>query len=575
MSSQVSLKDIQGIVRRRKKFCIIVFTIVFSLAWIIALVLPPIYKSQAVILIEEQQIPEEYVKSTVTSYAEERLQMITRQIMSRSNLKKIIEENGLYPEMVNTGKLTDAVTKMKDSILLEPISSKSDKNSATVAFTISYEGEIPEQVQKVTESLSNLYLEEDIKAKEKLVSATTEFLEEELAVLRDQVKEHERQLSEFKAQHLGQLPENAVANIQNISNLEREIDGIETRMRSLEERRLFLQSQLATVEPLNPVTTSEGKVASNPAVRLKELRLSLMSMQSRLSERHPDIKKLKREISELEAQVGASDDTVVKVKLLSEKKTKLAAIKGTLGDKHPDVVELDREIKALSAEVDTLLAQKSNAPSSNVPPDNPVYINLMTQIVSAETEMKNLRADKAKLESDLLKSRTSAANSPLIEKEYNELTMDFDNAKKKYSEMLDKLMSAKVSKQMEKEQRGERFTITDPPGLPTKPIKPNRVAIILLGFVLAAGISVSLVALQEGMDPSLKNEDELSRITGVPVLTSLTYMETEQEIRSRRLKKLIWLAGTAGTIIGIIIFINTFIIPLDELWANIVGKSAM
>ena len=523
MSSQISLKDIQGIIRRRKKLFILVFSLVFSLAWVIALILPPIYRAQAMILIEEQQIPEDYVKSTITSYAEERLQMITREIMSRANLKEIINANGLYPEMVSTNNIGDAVAKMKDSILLEPISSKSGTDSATVAFSISYEGEIPETVQKVTEALANLYLEKDKKARESLAGATTEFLEEELNLLRKQVKLHEEQLSDFKSQHMGALPENAMSNIQTISRLERDLDGILTRIRSLEERKLILQTQLDTIDPRSPVSTKAGVISVSPAVRLKQLRATLRTKQTTLSEKHPDIRSLKREIAELEAEIGP-------------------------GGADPTVAEQ---------------------------PDNPVYINLMTQVVSAESEIKNLMADQAKVESDLEKYRRKSESSPMIEKEYNELTRDFDNAKKKYNEILDKLMSARVSKGMEDQQRGEHFTITDPPGLPSKPVKPNRVAIILLGFVLAAGISASLVALQEGMDPSLKNEDELSRITGMPVLTALTYMETDQDVRAKRIKKLIWLVGTAGTILGVIIFINAFIMPLDELWANILSRVAM
>jgi succinoglycan biosynthesis transport protein ExoP len=577
MSSQVSLKDIQGIIRRRKKLCLLVFTIIFSIAWIIAFIIPPIYQSQAMILIEEQQIPEDFVKSTVTGYAEQRLQMITRQIMSRKNLKEIIEANGLYPELVHTGHISDAVSTMKNSILFEPISSTTSGNSnsnsanaATVAFSIAYEGKVPEVVQKVTADLANLYIEEDIKTKGRQVKATTKFLEEELERLRKQVKEHESELSKFKAQHLGELPENAVANIQTISRLEQEVTSFEGRIRSLQDRKLFLQSQIATVDPLNPITTEEGKVASNPTERLKELRLDLMTMESRLSERHPDVKKLKREIAELEAQVGSSDDSVMKLKLLSEKKTRLASLKGTLGAQHPDVIKLSKEVDTLSREVENMTNQSSLSELENVKADNPVYINLKTQIVSVDAEMKNLMSDKDKAQTELDKYRQKAESSPVIEKEYNDLTLDFDNAKKKYGEMLDKLMSAKVSSQMQQEDRGERFTITDPPGLPTRPIKPNRFAIVLLGFVLAAGISVSLVALQEGMDPSLKSEDDLSRITGVPVLTSLTYMETAPEIRAQRIKKLVWLVGTAGTILGVIIFINTFIMPLNELWENIV-----
>jgi uncharacterized protein involved in exopolysaccharide biosynthesis len=574
MNAQITFRDIQGFIRRRKRICITIFSVIFGLALILALVLPPLFESQATILVMEQEIPEQYVQSGLSSYAAERIELITRQIMSFSNLKSVVEKFNLYHNLVADGQIGKAVGNLKDSIEIEMVNTsfydKSGRpNTATTAFTLAYLGEEPATVQKVTQALASLYVEEDTKAKAKQVAVTADFIENELNVLKEQIKTYEKKISDFKSTHIGQLPENTAANIQAQERVQRDIDNIDSQLRNLEDRKIYLKGQLATIEPLNPIMSEQGKLTQNPKERLKTLRLELIRLQSILSDKHPDIKKLKSEIAELEAQVGESDDSVAKVKLLSEKQSKLTELKSKLGPRHPDVVTLENEVSALSKEVDKLLTTKSSLEVAQEHPDNPAYINIMTQIVSADTEIRSLLDRQLKLKSDMEQYQGKIESAPSVEKEYNELTMDYANAKKKYDDMLNKSMEARVAMQLQESQYGERFLIAEPAFLPQKPSKPNRLAILLLGFVLAFGAGASIAAILEGLDHSVKTDDELGRIMGVPVLSTISLVETDDEKQTKRLKRLLWFAGTAGAIAVTLIIINSLIVPLDELWESL------
>jgi len=581
MDAQLEIQDLKGVVRRRKKSFFIPFILIFLLAGGIAFLLPPVYRSESTILIEGQQIPEDFVKTTITTYVEERLQVIKQQVMSRTKLLSIINQFNLYSEMREKYTIEEMVAKMRKAIKLETVSASvinprtGRPSPATIAFTLSYEGREPSKVQKVANVLSSFFLEEDLKRREDLASATTEFLEQESENLKKQIHILEKKISEFKKVHIGELPEFSNVNLQAIARLERELDRIITRISTLKEQKIYLQAQIASVEPLKPIVTEQGKVTRNPKERLKALRLQLLSLQSTLSEKHPDIKKLKKEIKELEAQVGRSDDSVAKVRRLSELEGQLAALKGKLGPKHPDVIKLSREVRGLSKEVDGLLTEKSKTEVSDEKPDNPAYINLMTRITAVELEIESLLDERKKIEQRKGEYDGKIERAPLVEKEYLELTRDYENAKRKHSEIVSKLLTAKISQGMEQTQRGERFTIAEPAQLPEKPFKPNRIAIIVLGLVLALGSGVGLAAVREAVDHSVKTADELNSLTGVPVFSVISLVETEEERRARIIRRILLIATAIGVIVIALILVNQFIMPLDIIWAKVQRRLAM
>lgn len=578
MDAQLDVKTLKGLLRRRKKGFLIPFLLIFLLASVIAFVLPPIYKSESKILIEGQQIPEEYVKTTITSFVEERLQSIEQQIMSRNKLLDIINQFGLYQEMKDKRTTEEILAKMRKSIALKTISASimnkrtGRANAATVAFTLSYEGEEPAKVQRVANALASLFLEEDLKRRTELATGTTDFLEQEAENIKDQIQLLENKIRAFKGEHIGELPEHNIVNLQGYERLERELDRIDTNINALEERRVYLQGQLAQVEPLTPVMIEGEKTMMNPKERLKRLRLELFSLQSTLSDKHPDIRKLKREISELEAQVGETDDSVEKVRRLSELTGELAALRGKLGPKHPDVVKLSREVDMLANEVETLHTERATRAFSEEKPDNPLYINLMTQIASAEMQLKGYRENRNRVEKELREYQRKIENAPLVEQEYIELTRGYESAKLKYNEITSKLLTARVASGMEQTQRGERFTVIDPAGLPEKPYKPNRLAIVLVGFVLALGAGAGLAAAGEAMDHSIKTADEINEITGAPVFSSVPLMESDIERRMRRIKRIILVLFVIVVIVVGLILVNRYVMPLEILWIKIQRK---
>ena len=306
MEEKQGIADLRGVIRRRKKSFILSSLLIFVLGVFIAFVLPPIYMSQSTILIEEQQIPPEYVKTTITSYVEERLQVITQQIMSRTKLLDIISQFGLYREKRDRYTTEEIIKAMREDIDLQTISADVvDKrtgraSTATIAFLLSYEGKDPAVVQKVANVLASLYLEANLRTRERQASNTTTFLEQELNQLKGHINVLENRIKEFKKDHMGELPEFAAINMQAISRLNRDLDQLNMQIRSLQERKIYLEGQIANVDPLTPIFTEDGKAVMNPRERLKFLRLQIISLQSNLSEKHPDIVRLKKRTLYLE-----------------------------------------------------------------------------------------------------------------------------------------------------------------------------------------------------------------------------------------------------------------------------------
>jgi uncharacterized protein involved in exopolysaccharide biosynthesis len=572
MNEQHKKIEFKGYLRRRKKTFFLSFLIIFLSAVAVALILPNVYSSQATILIEEQKIPKDYVRSSVTSYAEERIEAIKTEVLSGHNLQQLINNYDLYQKLRESHSEAEINEEMRNDITLETISAKEiDRKtgkykSMTIAFTLSYEGLEPSKVKSIVDEISSSFVKTETAKRERNVSETTVFLEEELDGLKKQIHLHEKKISNFKGKNIGQLPENVGTNLEAISRLERTLDGINNRIQSLQETKILLEGQLASVEPLNPVFIDGQRVATNPREQLKRLYIELASLEATLSEKHPDVKRLKREIRELEEQVGKSDTSVAKLKRLHELKSNLADIKGTYGSKHPDVIKISNEIKLLEKEL-------SNEGTGNVTtmialqnPDNPAYITLKSRILATSAELSNLLPERDRVNREIQKYQKKIEMAPLTEREYSALVRDYEGTKRKYDEMLNHLMEVRVSQEMVEKEQGERFTIIDHANLPKKPIQPNRLGIILLGFVVALGTGFGLGAIRESMDDSVKSASDIQNLTGAPVLSVVSFIESTKEKWNRRLKNLIWIFGIICLISVALLFVDEYVMKLDQLW---------
>jgi len=578
MNEQYKKLEFKGYIRRRKKIFFISFLLIFLSAVAVAFILPNVYRSQATILIEQQKIPKDYVKSSVTSYAEERIEAIKQKVLSGQNLQQLINNYDLYPELRESRSAAEINDEMRENIILETISAKEiDKKtgkykSMTIAFTISYDGPVPSKVKNIVYEISSSFVKAESEKREKSVSETTIFLQEELDVLEKQIHLHEQKISDFKRKHIGELPENVRTNLEAINRLERTMDGINNRIQSLQETKILLEGQLAVVEPLNPIFIDGQRVATNPREQLKRLYLEQATMQATLSEKHPDVKRLKREIRELEEQVGKSDASVVKVKKLNELKSKLADMKGSFGSKHPDVIKISNEINLLEQELNNEGNESVKTMIAEQNPDNPAYIALQSRILATGAELNNLIPERDRVNREIQKFQQKIEMAPLTEREYSALVRDYEGTKRKYDEMLGNLMEVKVSQEMVENEQGERFTIIDPADLPNTPVQPNRLGIILLGFVVALGTGFGLGSIRESMDDSVKSVNEIQNLTGTSVLSVISFIESTRDKWARRVKNTLWLLVIMCLIVAVLYCVDMYVIKLDQLWTIVMER---
>lgn len=570
-----NISELKGLIRRRIKIFLLSSIPVFIIVVIVAFTLPPIYVSKSTILVESQQIPQEYVKSTVTGYVEQRLQSITQQILSRSNLIKIINQFNLYPDMGEKYATEVVLTKMRKDIILETIQAGGrGSRDATIAFTLSYEGKDPTTVQKVANVIASLYLEENLKKREAQATRTTEFLQQELNHLKEQINGYGSKISKFKEAHLGELPEYNTINVRAMDQLSRDIDQANMQLSSLKERKVYLEGQIANVDLSGPVVTAGGTIVSGETQeeRLNSLRLQLINLQTSLSDKHPDIVRLKKEVHELEAREGETKVSSGDTERLNDLKNRLVTMKTRLGPQHPDVVKISREVASLSREIQNSEKDKAASGLTNQRERSPAYMSLKTQIESINIEINHLFDERIRIKKKMNYYQKKIENAPRVEKEYASLTADYENSKQKYNEVMSKLMEARVSKGMEETQHGERFTIIEPAAKPEAPEKPDRRKIMLMGLFLSLGAGAGLAFVQENMDHSIKKASELDGLGDIPVLSVIPLIESEEEIKRKRKKMIIGGLSAVGVMIAALIVIHIFVMPLDIIWLKIQRK---
>lgn len=572
MEDNQTLGTLRGVVRRRWRPFAAVACSVAALACTVAVGLPAVYRSSARILVEAQQIPQEFVKTTVTSYVEERLQTISQQVMSRATLLDVINRFRLYPGKRGRETPEDTVDRLRKAIELKTISADAANKTgrpgtATVAFTVSFEGEDPATVQRVTDALASLYLAENLKSRTQQATGTTSFLQQERDELRAQTEALAAQISAFKRAHVGELPEYDLLNLQALERAQRDLDRLDAQAQMLLERKVYLEGQLATVPP--DVAADQGREPTDPRRRLRELKLRLSFLRSRVAEEHPDVRAAKSELRQLEAQLGGVDDSADKAARLEELRAQLAKRRQELGPRHPDLAGLEREVEALGREVQPPRPARTGAADEA---SNPAYINLRTQVASTELELKGTADERRRAQAKMGEVERKISRAPLAEQDYARLNRDFQTAQRKYDEINNKLLEAQVSQGMEEKQQGERFTIVDPAALPDRPFRPNRLAIVLIGLVLGLGAGVGVAAAKESLDGSFKSADELSLITELPVLCSLPLVEGDEEkgLRGRR-----WTQGAVAAAValaGAVAAVHWFVSPLDVVWFRLARR---
>lgn len=571
VSSPKSLGEYLDMLRRRRWQIAVPAGLLLVVSVLVAFVYPPSYRSTATILIEEQEVPVDLVRSTVTSYADQRIQSIKQQIMSRTNLWKIVEQYGLYTRLRERTSTEEVLQRMVDDIEVKVINAEvvdrrtGQQTNATIAFTLSYDGETPALTQKVANELTSLFLAENLKTRQRHAQETTAFLKQESESLAQRIDVLDRRIVALKQRAGGALPELLPLNLQLLDRSERDLADADQQLRTLQERKIYLEGVLATMKPNTPIVTSSGERILDSGERLKALNAQYVSSAAYLASGHPDMIRMKKEIEALERDTGRAGGLDEVQKRLVSERTRLATLRERYGDEHPDVVRAERAIEALDREVQEHPVEVSAADVSS-PPENPAYITIQAQLASTISDLDAWQIRRAEVQAVQQRYTSRVESTPTLEHDYVDLTRDRDNSVMKYHEIRSKLLEAQVSEGLEAQRKGERFSLIDPPLLPEKPLKPNRPAIVILGLVVAMVGGLGFGAAVESLDHAVRNAGTVERIVRVAPLAVIPFVpnSADEAQTDRRRQWFVW--GSLGGVGILLLLLHVLWLPLDVLW---------
>ena len=570
--------------RHRRVWLIATFTVALVGTIVLAVMLPSHYRSAGTILIEQQEMPQELVRSTVTSYADERVQVISKRVMTTETLLNIIHRYDLYPQERAKDTREALLKQMRKDIGLKMISAdvidprSGRPTSATIAFEVSYTSSNPDMAAKVANELTTLYLNENLNNRTQLARDAATFLESEGDRLNQRIGELEAQMANFKDKHFHQLPELTQLNMQMLDHTDEELRTQEARKASLEQQRVYLEAQLVQLKPNSTVYSETGERILSSSDRLKMARSQLDSAKATYGPEHPDVIRLTRQVAGLEKEIAASADKDAAVsaggadndlrRKLESAKASLAEAVGRYGPEHPDRVRLQREVDTLQAELAAAPAAAAPAPSKNSPKeaDNPAYVQIQAQLSATNNDLAALTDQVAKLHARSDQYQRDVTLAPQVEQQYRELARDYDNTRLKYQEIRSKQSEAKTAQNLESDRKGERFTLIDPPLPPEEPISPNRKLIFIAGVILSGGLAAAVLWLLEKLDSSVRGRFDLHKLTGVPPLVLVPHIATEAERRAARRRTRLALGGLMASLCIAVALTHFFYQPLDVLW---------
>lgn len=569
-----SLQDHLAMLRRRWRAALVATVAVAATGAGVAVLWPPTYRSTATILIEQQEIPEDLVRSTITSFADQRIQIINQRVMTTANLLEIIREHGLYAERFEREPREAIIERMRRDIHLDLISAdvvdprSGRPTEATIAFTVAYDNRSPQLATRVANELTSLYLQENSETRRQQAQEASAFLTDEAARLSGEIATLESRLAEFKKANVDRLPELTQLNLQLQTRTEQELADVRRQRNSIEERRAYLEAQLAQMSPNTALVSAGGQVVLEPAERLRSLEAQLVALRGSYKADHPDVVRTEKTIDALRKELGVEPEAGAELEgELETLRAQRTALLERYQPLHPDVVRLDRRIEALEAELESAPAEQEGV-SSPAPrrADNPAYVQLQAQLASDAVELAALDDKERDLRTKLAAIDERLAETPSVEAEYDALARDLDNARLKYRDVSAKQMEAVTAENLEMDSKAERFTLIEPPLLPQRPISPNRGLIFFFGLVLAIGSGLGIVVLREAVDASVSGPRELQWLTGTVPLGVIPAIVTRDDLRQRARRRRRAAATAAAALLLLVGLAHFFVAPLDALW---------
>ncbi len=508
------------VILRRRWYIIIPFCLSMVAGIFYAVWAPKVYQASTLILIEPQRVPQNYVRSIVTTSPGARIATISEQINSRTNLEKIISEFKLF----TAPKYDKLFPEDKIEILRKRISVKVTRGrGGNDAFSISYRGGNPEKTMKIANTLASYFINENLKSRESQAMGTSDFLSEELASMRKHLVSVEGKLKEHRKKYMGQLPEQLQSNLAILERLQTQLTDRRQSLREEKNRLTVIEQQIASPPPAPIQRAGQTPAAVGESSNLDILREQLAILTARYTQRHPDVVKVKKMIADLEKKAEES-----------------------------------RPAR------DTTVTESEDRPLPTVRNENFTRREeIRLAINRLETEISETQAQIA-----IYQERVEA--TPKREQELASLRRDYENIQSAYNSLLERKLEADIAVNMERKQKGEQFQILDSASVPQRPIEPDMRKLLIMFLAAGLGIGGGIIFLLEYLDTSFRRPEDVESL-GLGLLAAIPVVTTR---KNRVLKRANQLLSALSIVISLTLFTGFLLISFkgEETVLKLIGK---
>jgi polysaccharide chain length determinant protein (PEP-CTERM system associated) len=471
---ELTVEDYLGMLRRRWPLILILAILGAPLAYGVSRYLPNRYKSQTLVMVEQPTVSTEYVRPVTNSFTSEQLLAMKQEILSRAGLEPIMRRFNLFPGQIDRVPIEKLVNQLRTTIEVSPLRDDADSRSVS-GFFVNVTMENPRTAQDVCAAVTSMFISENARRRQEQSQDTTQFLGQQLADAKAKLDEQDAKLAEFKARHMGSLPDDAQTSFGVLSGLTSQLDATTQALTRAQQDKSLAETMLT------------------------------------------------REIAARRAsQTGQNPETFEEQ--LAALQTKLASLQARYTDDYPDVIKTKTEIEALKKKIAESEGQnKSSDPSrSEKTPLEPLqFAQMRAQIRTDEQAIAEKTKQQERIQEQIRAYEARLQSSPAVEQEFKELSRDHETALAFYNQLLMKRSQSVMSTDLERRQEGEQFRVTDPATLPDTPSFPNRPLFALGGFGGGLALGVGLALLLEMRDTSLRTERDVEVSLRLPVLAMI------------------------------------------------------
>jgi polysaccharide chain length determinant protein (PEP-CTERM system associated) len=484
----LNLDDYLAILKRRWWMIAIPAVLLTLVGLGLSYIVPPKYVSQTLVLVEQQKVPEDYVKPVIEEDLTARLASMKEQILSRSRLQPIIERFNLYG--TKGMSMDDRIDQVRKDIAIKPIHSEMARTGGLPGFFIAFTASDARTAQLVCGEITSLFVSQNLNARAQSAEGTTDFLKGQLEDAKRTLDEQDSKLAAFQQKYMGRLPGEETTNMNMMTSLNTQLDAATQQLARLQQDRSYVEAMLAQQQGMAaPMAVGTGGAATvgSQQVELQSLLTEEADLTKRYTDDYPDVIAVRRKIKELRAQIAA----------------------------------------APAASASTV----ASAPSRN---DSPAVQQLRAQLKALEQGTVQKQHDQANIQSQIRMYQGRISSSPLVQEEYKNVTRDYQTAQGFYDDLLKKMNASKMATDLERRQQGEQFRVMDEPNLPDSPTFPKRGVFVGAGAFAGFMLGLFLIAWREYRDIAIRSERDVWAFTKLPTLAVISFTGDFEEIKPKR-----------------------------------------